>query len=119
MTTEQIARRLKELCDQGQFEHALNELFSADAVSIEPRETPEFAKETKGMEAILAKGKKWNEMVTEQHHFEISEPLIAEDCFALTMHIDVTMKGRGRMNHKELCVYKVSGGRIISEQFFM
>jgi hypothetical protein len=119
MTTEQIARRLKELCDQGQFEHALKELFSTDAESIEPNESPDFARETKGINAILAKGKKWNEMVTEQHSFKISEPLIANDSFALTMHIDVTMKGRGRMNHKELCIYKVSGGKIVSEQFLM
>ena len=119
MTTEQIAGRLKELCEQGQFEHAINELFSAEAESIEPMNSPEFARETKGIDAILAKGKKWNEMVTEQHHFEISDPMIADDSFALTMHIDVTMKGQGRMNHKELCVYKVSGGKIISEQFFM
>ncbi len=119
MTTEQIAIRLKELCDQGKFEHALKELFSSDAVSIEPNETPDFARETKGIEAILAKGKKWNEMVTQQHLFKISEPLIANDSFALIMHIDVTTKGRGRMNHTELCVYKVSGGKIVSEEFFM
>jgi limonene-1,2-epoxide hydrolase len=119
MTTEQIAIRLKELCDQGQFEHALKELFTADAVSIEPHETPDFARETKGIDAILAKGKKWSEMVTEQHGFEISEPLVADDSFAVTMRIDVTMKGRGRMTHRELCVYKVSGGKIVSEQFLM
>jgi hypothetical protein len=119
MTTEQIAIRLKELCDQGQFEHALKELFSRDAVSIEPNDTPDFPRETKGIDAILDKGKKWNEMVEQQHGFEISDPLIASDSFALTMHIDVTMKGRGRMNHKELCVYKVSGGKIVSEQFLM
>lgn len=118
MTTEQIALRLKELCDQGKFEHALRELFSSDAVSIEPNESPDFARETKGIDDILAKGEKWNEMVTEQHLFEISEPLIAGDSFALTMQIDVTMKGRGRTNHKELCVYKISGGKIVSEQFF-
>jgi len=119
MTTEQIARRLKELCDQGQFEHALRELFSTDAISIEPRESPDFAKETKGIDAILGKGKKWNELVMEQHSFKISEPLIADDSFALTMHIDVTMKGGKRMNHKELCVYQISGGKIVSEQFYM
>jgi hypothetical protein len=119
MTTEQIAIRLKELCDQGQFEHAINELFTSDAVSIEPHDTPDFARETKGINAILDKGKKWNEMVEQRHGFEISEPLIASDSFALTMHIDVTMKGRGRMNHKELCIYKVSAGKIVSEEFFM
>jgi len=119
MTTEQIAGRLKELCDQGQFEHALKELFSPDAESIEPYETPDFARVTKGIDAILGKGKKWNGMVTEQHGFEISEPLVANDSFALTMHIDVTMKGGKRMNHKELCVYAVSSGKIVSEQFYM
>src|SRR5207344_3474724 len=113
MTTEQIAKRLKELCEQGQFEHAIKELFSSDAESIEPNASPDFARETRGTDANLAKGKKWNEMVEEQHGFEISEPVVAEDSFALTMHIDVTMKERGRKNHKELCVYKVSGGRII------
>jgi hypothetical protein len=119
MTTEQIAIRLKELCQQGQFEHALKELFSADAVSIEPHGTADFNKETKGIDAIIAKGEKWNEMVTEQHAFEVGDPVIADDSFALTMLIDVTMKGRGRMTHRELCVYTVSGGKIVSEQFFM
>ncbi len=119
MTTEQIALRLKELGDQGQFEHALKELFSSDALSIEPYESPDFARETKGMDAILAKGKKWSEMVSELHSFKISEPLIADDSFALTMLIDVTMKGRERMKHNELCVYTISGGKIVSEQFFM
>ena len=119
MTTEQIAIRLKELGDQGQFEHALKELFSTDAKSIEPRESPDFARETQGIDATFAKGKKWNEMATEMHSFEISDPVIADDSFAMTMFIDVSMKGRGRMTHKELCVYKVSGGKIVSEEFFL
>jgi len=58
MTTEQIALRLKELCDKGAFEEALKELFSPDASSIEPYESPDFPKEANGMAAILAKGKK-------------------------------------------------------------
>ena len=119
MTTEQIARRLKELCNKGAFNDALKELFSPDAVSLEPFDTPDFAKETRGMEAILAKGKKWNDMVTESHALEISDPLIGQDSFAVTMYMDVTMKERGRMKHKELCVYQVKDGKIISEQFFM
>jgi hypothetical protein len=119
MTTEQIALRLKELCDKGDFEHAQKDLFSPDAVSIEPNETPDFAKETKGMDAILAKGKKWSDMVTESHKLEISEPVIAQDSFALTMDMDVTMKGMGRMKHKELCVYKIKDGKIVSEEFFL
>ena len=33
----------------------------------------------------------------------VSEPLIAENSFACTMQLDVTMKGRGRMTMRELC----------------
>ena len=39
--------------------------------------------------------------------------------FALTMSIDVTMKGRGRSAMTELCVYRVKNGKIISEEFAM
>ena len=119
MTTDQIAIRLKELWNRGNSNTLSKKLFSDNAVSLEPRESPQFAKETKGIDAILKKGKVWNEMVTEQHSFEISDPVIADESFALTMFIDVSMKGRGRMTHKELCVYKVSGGKIVSEEFFL
>ena len=37
MTTQQIAHRLAELCNQGQFEQAQKELFADDAVSIKPK----------------------------------------------------------------------------------
>jgi limonene-1,2-epoxide hydrolase len=33
------------------------------------------------------------------------------------MRLDVTMKGQGRMDMSELCVYDVKDGKIISEQF--
>jgi hypothetical protein len=119
MTTKEIAARLKELCSQGKFEEVLNELFAPDAVSIEPYAANGFEKETKGIEAIKGKGALWNSMVEENHGFSISEPVIADNSFALSMGMDVTMKGRGRMNVKEICLYKVKDGKIISEEFFM
>ena len=63
MNTQQIATRLTELCRQGQFEAAQKELFAEDAVSIEPHETPDFPKETKGLRAIIEKGHKFGSMV--------------------------------------------------------
>ncbi len=33
------------------------------------------------------------------------------------MQLDVTMKGHGRMNLDELCLYEVKEGKIVSEQF--
>jgi ketosteroid isomerase-like protein len=34
------------------------------------------------------------------------------------MGMDVTMKGFGRMNMDEVCVFEVKDGKIVSEQFF-
>jgi hypothetical protein len=119
MTTKEIAARLKELCEKGEFETVLNELFSPDAVSIEPYAGNGFEKETKGLPAIKKKGEVWNSMVEEQHGFSISEPIIAGGSFALAMSMDITMKGRGRTNMSELCLYKVKDGKIISEEFIM
>ena len=57
MTTQQIASRLVELCRQTQYETAQKELFADDVISIEPYSTPAFDKETKGLQAIIEKGK--------------------------------------------------------------
>ncbi|HET6253459.1 MAG TPA: nuclear transport factor 2 family protein [Puia sp.] len=119
MTTVEIANRLIELCRKGDFETAQKELFAEDAVSIEPHASESFEKETKGLDAIIEKGKKWSEMVEEQHGGEVSEPLLADSSFAVTMTMDVTMKGGQRMNMTELCIYHVKDGKIVSEQFFM
>jgi ketosteroid isomerase-like protein len=119
MTTVEIANRLVEFCEKGDFEAAQKELFSDDAVSIEPYGTPEFEKETKGLDAILEKGKKWSEMVEAYHETKVSEPLVGGNSFAVTMTMGVTMKGKGRMDMTELCIYHVKDGKIVSEQFLM
>jgi hypothetical protein len=120
MTTQEIANRLVELCRAGEFEKAQNELFSEDAVSIEPHATPAFEKETKGLKAIHEKGEKWNSMVKEVHSLSVSDPLVAANSIALFMGMDVLMKeGDRRLNIKELVVYEVKDGKIISEQFHM
>ena len=120
MSTQQVATRLAELCRQGQFEAAQKELFADDAVSIEQHESAHFSKETKGLRNIIEKGHKWNEMVEQVHSCSVSQPLIAGNAFALTLGLDVTMKGQGRMHMEEVCVYEVNkDGKIASEQFFM
>jgi hypothetical protein len=119
MSTKEIAGKLKKLCEKGDFEAAQRELFAKDAVSIEPMASAGFDKETHGLDAILKKGKKWEEMVSETHSMEVSEPMIAGNTFALTMHMDMTMKDRKREDMTELCVYNVKDGKIVSEQFFM
>lgn len=48
----------------------------------------------------------------------ISEPVIAGDYFSISWDTDIQMKGEERKTDSELCVYKVKGGKIISEQFY-
>ena len=119
MTVQQIAHRLAELCNQGDFEKAQKELFAEDAVSIEPEAGGGFEKETKGLPAILEKGKQFGAMVEETHGCNVSDPLVAGNVIALSLNMDVTMKGEKRSTMSEICVYKVKDGKIISEQFFM
>jgi len=120
MSTQQIASRLADLCNQGEFEAAQKELFADDAVSIEPQPGPDFPKETKGLKAIIEKGHKWETMIEQVHGCSASKPLVAGNAIAMTLSMDVTMKGRGRMKLEEVCVYEVNkDGKIASEQFFM
>ena len=119
MNTNEIAKRLAELCNKGDFETAQKELFASDAVSIEPYATPAFAKETKGLNNIIEKGHKFASMVEKMNSMSVSEPMCAGNSFALTMKMDVVMKEGGPMNMTELCVYEIKDGKIISEQFFM
>ena len=119
MTTKEIADRLVELCRKGEFEEAQTELFAEDAISIEPHATPDFPKETKGLQAIKEKGEKWNSMVEEMHGLDVSDPLVAANSFACTMKMDVTMKDGKQMDMTELCIYHAKDGKIISEEFSM
>ncbi len=119
ISTQQIASRLADLVGKGQFEAAQRELFAEDAVSVEPQASEPFAKETKGLSAIRDKGRKWESMVEQVHSCSASTPLVAGNAIAMTLSMDVTMKGRGRMQLAEICAYEVKDGKIASEQFFM
>lgn len=119
MTTSEIAHLLVEICRNGDFDKAQEELFAEDAISIEPHATPDFEKETKGLTAIKEKAQKWDSMVEEMHDLKISDPLVAANSFACTLQMRVTMKEGGMMDMCELCVYEVKDGKIVSERFFM
>jgi limonene-1,2-epoxide hydrolase len=117
MTTKEIAERLVALCRQGQFETAQRELFSPEVISLEPYATATFAKETKGLNALLEKGRQFTALIEQVHSITISDPLIAGSSFACAMRLDLTIKGPGRTTMDELCVYDVKDGKIVSEQF--
>ena len=117
MTIREIADRLVTMCRQGHFEAAQKELYAADAINIEPYGTAEFARETKGLDAIIEKGQKFGAMIEQVHSISVSDPLVAGSSFACAMHLDLTLQGHGRMSLDELCIYEVRDGKVISEQF--
>lgn len=119
MTIQQIASRLAELCKKGEFEEAQKELFSAGARSTEPFATPDFEKETVGLDNIYEKGRKFAAMVEEYHSIDVSEPLVVKNSFAMKLTMDITMKVHGRTQMSELCIYEIADGKIISESFLM
>ncbi len=117
MTTKEIADKLVSLCRLGKFEEAQKELFSKDALSIEPADSPMAPMETKGLPAIIEKGRRFSSALDTVHSMNVSDPLVAVSSFACTMSLDATMKGRGRATITELCTYVVEGGKIVSERF--
>jgi len=117
MKTKDIADRLVALCRESKWTIAQQELFAENAVSIEPFAKPGVEKETKGLAAILEKGRKFSAMIEAVYSLTVSEPLVAKQSFACTMSLDLTMKGQERMQLSELCVYEVIDGKIVSERF--
>ena len=117
MTTKEIAEQLVAFCRQGKFETAQKDLYATDAISIEPYATPTFARETKGLNALIEKAQAFTAMIEQVHSISVSDPLVADNSFACAMQLDVTLKGHGRMKMDELCIYEVKDGKIISEQF--
>ena len=119
MNTQAIAKRLVELCREGKGEQAQNELYAEDAESIEMDGLPPGALgNVKGLEAIREKGRKFNADIEEVHGGTVSDPIVAGNWFSVTMTMDATFKGRGRVNMQEICVYGVRNGKIVREQFF-
>lgn len=119
MNTEQVAKRLVELCRKGEYEQAQRELYAQDAVSIEMPGLPEGALgNVEGLEAIYEKGRQFSERVEAVHASEASDPVIAGNWFSVAFSMDITFKGRGRVQMQDIGVYHVRDGKVVSEQFF-
>jgi len=60
----------------------------------------------------------FQEMAEDMHSGYVSEPVITGNCFSIALGMDVPMKGMGRTNMGEICVYETREGKIVKEQFF-
>jgi hypothetical protein len=117
VTITDIANRLVELCRAGEYEQAQEELYSEDALSIEPPQS-QGLQSVKGLEEIKKKGRSFQDMVEAIHSTEITGPVIAGNNFSIGLILDITLKGMGRQQMAEICVYEVKDGKVVKEQFF-
>ena len=117
MTTKEIANRMSELFKENKWTQVQEELFSQDARSIEPAHSPGM-QTVQGLDNIKKKGEMFNSMVEEVHGGWVGEPIVGGNYIAVSMGMDVTMKGSGRMNMEEICLYEVKDGKIVREEFF-
>src|SRR5690348_9732840 len=104
MNVEQVAKRLVELCRQGKYTQAHEELFAPDAVNIEMEGMSDGPMgSAKGLDAIKQKGRAFGEMVEAVHDNQVSDPVIAGNWFSVSAVMDATMKGReiGRASCRE------------------
>lgn len=118
MTTKEVADTLVKLCSQGKFEEATKTLYSPDIVSMEASAPPGGSRESKGLEAVLAKGEWWATN-HEVHSCKVDGPIVAGSHFAAVFKLDVTFKPDSkRFTLEEVAVYKVAGGKVVYEEFF-
>lgn len=117
MTTKEIANRMSELFKESKWTELQDELFSQDARSVEPAHS-QGMQTVEGLDNIKKKGEMFNSMVEEMHGGWVGEPIVGGNYIAVSMGMDVTMKGSGRMNMEEICLYEVKDGKIVKEEFF-
>lgn len=116
METKEIAEKLVNWCNQGDYASCYQNLYSPDIVSIEPKGAQ--MEEVHGMEAVAQKGAWWEETF-EVHNSTVSEPIIADNWFSVRFEMDTTHRPSGqRSQSSEIAVYEVKDGKIVKEQFF-
>lgn len=117
MKTNEIAHRLVELCRKGDFSKPYDELFADNARAIEP-EGANSPTLVEGLDNLRKKNQEFSESLEEVHGIEVSDPLVADNFFSISLMMDCSFKGMGRMKMEEICVYEVKNGKIVKEQFF-
>jgi hypothetical protein len=119
MTANDIGKKLVALCKEGRNEEAANTLYAEAIESVEAVAGPGGERVTKGLAAVLAKGKWWSDNHT-VHSAEVQGPYPhGDDRFAVRFVYDITNKPSDkRMKLDEVAVFHVAGGKVIREEFF-
>jgi hypothetical protein len=117
MNTEEVATRLVELCRNGEWRKALDELYAKDIVSVEAHEMENMPAEMRGIDQVRGKTDWWEKNM-EVHSAKVSGPFVARDTFVVQFDIDVTDKAsKKRMQMSEAGIYTVKEGKVAREEF--
>src|SRR5579862_5569829 len=119
MTTLEIANKYYELANQRKWVEILDELYTDNALCIEPEHAAARGLKvvTEGREAIKAKGDAHRAKIETLHSRYCSEPLVTGKHFSMILQSDVTFKNQPRTQLEEIGVFEVKDGKIISEKF--
>jgi hypothetical protein len=117
MNTEEVATKLVEYCRKGEWMQAVDDLYSKDIVSVEPREMENMPAEMRGIDQVRGKTE-WFEKNFEVHSAKVGGPFVARDTFVVQFDLDATEKASGkRMPLSEVGIYKVEDGKVAREEF--
>jgi ketosteroid isomerase-like protein len=114
MSTQSIAKRFVELCNEGRNFDVMREMYAEDIVSVEAS-----GAQTAGKAPVIQKSERWA-AANEIHGEKVRGPFFnGSDQFAVIFHFEVTRKDTGeRISLEEVAVYTVQGEKITREQFF-
>ncbi|MBC7804574.1 MAG: nuclear transport factor 2 family protein [Akkermansiaceae bacterium] len=116
-TTQEVADLYYALAQKGQLGQILDELYSPDAVSIEPENASQLPLRVEGLEAMKQKEQLFYKIFDEMHGGQCGKPVVSGAYFACAQSLDVTMNGQ-RKNKEQMGVFEVDNGKIVKEQFF-
>jgi hypothetical protein len=117
LTTGEVATRFSELAKQEKWFEIQDELFSDDIRSIDPAGSPYFGY-AEGRASVRKKGEDFVKKIETFHGAHTTEPVVGGNHFAVGREVDITLQDMGRIQIKQVMLYKVEGGQIILEQFF-
>jgi ketosteroid isomerase-like protein len=117
----EVGKKLVELCQQGKFNEAIDQLYSPHVVSIEAFSPPPKPARVEGIAAVKGKAEWW-ENNHQVHKAEVAGPWPHGDRFIVRFTLDVTAKAGPmagkRFTMDEAALYTVKDGKIVHEEFF-
>jgi len=117
MKTQEVATRFNEFAKQEKWFEIQKELFSDNVKSIDPPHSP-YLGYAEGKAAVRKKGEAFVKTITDFHGASTTDPVVGGNYFAVGRELDITLQEFGRVQIKQIMLYEVKDGKIVSEQFF-